>query len=343
MKSNTTSLCQRRHRILGRRRLMATVLVASIVGGGVTVASTAGASPAPPSTPSVLSDTTGSPTTYTFTTLDSSQDPTFNQLLGINDQQVIAGYFGSGTPPTTNPNQGYTIDPPYGQENYASENFPGSQQTQVTAINDFGNTAGFYTNTAEANFGFVDQDGSFTTVTDPKTSSKPSFNQLLGRNNDGDAVGFYNDAKGHSHAYEYNVDSKKFTAITPPGAVSASATGINDQGDVVGTLTTAKNVMEGFLLKGSTYTDFEIDGSSQTMALGVNDILQIVGSYVDGSGATHGFVDSNTGVTSIDDPNGVGTTTVNGINNGGSLVGFYTDGAGNTDGFLAVPSPYPPS
>jgi hypothetical protein len=35
-------------------------------------------------------------TTYTFTTLDNQADPTFNQLLGINGNHVIAGYFGSG-------------------------------------------------------------------------------------------------------------------------------------------------------------------------------------------------------------------------------------------------------
>jgi hypothetical protein len=309
------------------------VLTASIVGGAVTATSVAGASPAPPAAEAS--------TTYTFSTLDSIGDPTFNQLLGINDQQVIAGYFGSGTPPTTHPNKGYTIDPSYGQGNYTSENFPGSQQTQVTAINDLGNTAGFYVNTAGANFGFLDQNGTFTTVTDPMTTSKPSFNQLLGRNNNGDAVGFYNDAKGHSHAYEYNVNTKTFTAIAPPGAVSSLATGINDEGDIVGTLTGAKGAMKGFLLKSGTFTDFEINGSTQTMALGVNDVLQIVGSYVN-SGGMQGFVRNSAGVvTTVNDPHGVGTTTVNGINNGGSLVGFYTDSAGNTDGFLAVPTPYP--
>ena len=41
-----------------------------------------------------------------FTTLNNQADPTFNQLLGINDQGVIAGYFGSGD--TGHPNQGYT-------------------------------------------------------------------------------------------------------------------------------------------------------------------------------------------------------------------------------------------
>ena len=33
---------------------------------------------------------------YTFKTLDDHADPTFNQLLGINDHGKIAGYFGSG-------------------------------------------------------------------------------------------------------------------------------------------------------------------------------------------------------------------------------------------------------
>jgi hypothetical protein len=286
---------------------------------------------------------TGATTTYTFTTHDSNSDPTFNQLLGINDQQVIAGYYGSGTPPTTHPNKGYVIDPPYGQGNYTAENFPGSQQTQVTAINDLGNTAGFWVNSAGANFGFVEQNGTFTSVTDPMTKSSPSFNQLLGRNNTGDAVGFYTDAKGHSHAYEYDVNTKVFVSITPPGAVSATATGINDQGDIVGFLTNGKQAMEGFLLKGGKYSEFEIDNSKQTMALGINDVLQIVGSYVDSSMNLHGFVKNAEGaVTSIDDPNGVGTTTVNGINNGGALVGFYTVGTVN-HGFVAVPSPYPAS
>lgn len=50
--------------------------------------------------------TTTSATSYTFTTLDNQNDPTFNQLLGINSHNVIAGYFGSGTPPTVHPNKG---------------------------------------------------------------------------------------------------------------------------------------------------------------------------------------------------------------------------------------------
>jgi hypothetical protein len=50
---------------------------------------------------------------------------------------------------------------------------------------------------------------------------------------------------------------------------------------------------------------------------------------------THGFIWApGFGFQNVDDPNGVGATTVNGVNDHGRLVGFYTDSAGNTNGFL---------
>ena len=48
-------------------------------------------------------------------------------------------------------------------------------------------------------------------------------------------------------------------------------------------------------------------------------------------------VNDNHGFATVDDPNGLGTTTINGVNDFGGLVGFYVDGNGNTDGFTAIP------
>ncbi|MGD1098587.1 MAG: hypothetical protein ABSB35_42235 [Bryobacteraceae bacterium] len=45
----------------------------------------------------------GGPIAYNFQTLNNSGDLAFNQLLGINEPGVIAGYFGDGV---TLPNQG---------------------------------------------------------------------------------------------------------------------------------------------------------------------------------------------------------------------------------------------
>jgi hypothetical protein len=284
-----------------------------------------------------------SATNYTFTTLDDQADPTFNQLLGINGNHVIAGYFGSGAD-AQHPNKGYVLRPPYGQANYTNENFPGSTQTQVTGLNNQGDTSGFWVTANGTNHGFVEWNGVFSSYNDPKTPHMAgSVNQLLGINENGQAVGFYNDAAGNSHAYQVNQATRVFTAIKIPGAVSAAATGINKGGYIVGTAKDAAGDTSSWLLApGGQLTTYQFPGGSDTQAFGINPQKQIVGSYLDGNGVMHGFVLTNPqGPTShwqsIDDPNGVGSTVVNGINGAGDLVGFYTDAAGNTDGMLATP------
>jgi len=279
-------------------------------------------------------------TSYTFTTLNDQADPTFNQLLGINSKNVIAGYFGSGA--TGHPNKGYLLKPPYGQANYVNENFPGAQQTQVIALNNLGDTAGFWANAAGANHGFVEWNGSYTSYTDPNTPKiAGAVNQLLGINNNGVAVGFYNDKHGDSHPYKVNQATGTFTALHVNGQ-SAQATGINNNGDIVGFATTAAGDTSGWLLNGTQLTAFQYPGGSDTQAFGINSSNQIVGTYLDAQGVQHGFVLTDptgpkTHWATVDDPNGVGSTFINGINTAGDLVGFYTDAAGNTDGFLAKP------
>ena len=305
-------------------RTAAVALAALVAGTGTTVALSA--SPA---------QAAGK---YTFTTLDDQADPTFNQLLGINNSNVISGYFGSGMP--GHPNKGYVLNPPYGQANYMNENFPSSAQTQVTAINNKGDTAGFWVNPHGTNAGFIEWNGVFTSYVDPLTpAGRGSVNQLLGINDSGIAVGFYNDVNGNSHAYMVNQATGVFTKIPHQGR-STVATGINDAGAVVGFDTTA-GVTSSFLIENGVVSRFQFPGGSETEAFGINQSDQIVGSYLDGAGVMHGFVlDHPTSTAkwhSIDDPNGVGSTVINGENDAGDLVGFYTDGAGNTDGMLATP------
>ncbi len=329
-----TGLAGRAARLRGAARASAaavatgTVAGALLLAGGSAFAATAGHHAA-------------TATSYTFTTLDNQADPTFNQLLGINSHNVISGYFGAGTP--GHPNKGYLLDPPYAQANYVNENFPGSAQTQVTGLNNLGDTSGFWVSGNGTNHGFVEWNGVFASYNDPKTPHmKGSVNQLLGVNNSGVAVGFYNDAAGNSHAYQVNQATSVYTAIKIPGSVSTVATGINNNGDIVGTAKDASGTTSSWLLHDGHLTTYQFPGGSDTQAFGVNNKDQIVGSYTDGGGVSHGFVLSKplgpvSHWQSIDDPNGVGSTVVNGINNNGDLVGFYTDAAGNTDGMLAQP------
>jgi len=63
--------------------------------------------------------------------------------------------------------------------------------------------------------------------------------------------------------------------------------------------------------------------AGQTEAWGINDLGQIVGEYGDGTGKTHGFLDSGGRFTTIDDPFTTTLTIAGGINHGGQVVGYY--------------------
>lgn len=283
---------------------------------------------------------------FSFQTLDNGADPTFNQLLGINNAGTIAGYFGSGA--AGHPNQGYTLAPP---ASYTNENFPGSRQTQVTGINNIGTTVGFYSNTnngigLDANSGFVNQGGLFTTV-NGVTGSTPPISQLLGVNDHNVAVGFSNDAAGNSHGFTYDIFQAAFTSINDPNGVSTTAAAINNNGDIVGFFVDAGGATHGFLDKGGIFTTLDVPGASSTMLLGLNNLGVAVGVETDAANLMHGIIwDGLTNTWQVlDDPNGIGTTTFNGLNDKGQIVGFYEDGVGintRTHGLLVqthVPEP----
>jgi hypothetical protein len=295
------------------------------------------------------------PTTYNFFTLDNNTDPTFNQLLGINNAGTIAGYYGVGS--VTHPNKGYTLVPPYGQGQYTNENFPGSAQTQVVGINSNASptTVGFWVDAMGNNFGFVDQGNSFTSIADPSTPTTGTMvNQLLGVNNNNVAAGFYVDAAGNAQGYLYNIGTMAFTPIILPlsfNAMMTTATSVNNAGEVTGFYTDTAGNIHGFLDNGGTFTSFDdpSGNGTNTMFLGLNNNGMVSGSYVDSAGVTHGLVYNillNTFQT-VDDPHssatpafGVTGTTVNGLNDKGQLVGFFSDGT-NVNGFLATPVPEP--
>jgi Cu/Zn superoxide dismutase len=287
------------------------------------------------------------PTGYSFTTVDDPADPTFNQLLGINQNGIIAGYFGSGA--AGHPNKGYRVSDRE-LSNFVNENFPGSVQTQVTGVNDADVTVGFWSgmnnaNNSNDNTGFYRIDGQYHSVAYPASNNAtPLVNQLLGINDDEVAVGFYTDAAGSNHGYTYSVHSHRFRSVTVSGqgATSVTAAGINSHGDIAGFFTGSGGAQDAFLLTdGGRQTVLAYPGATMTQAFGVNDHDEVVGVYRTGSGngaQTHGFTWTRAGsFQTVDDPNGVGATTVNGVNDKGDLVGFYTDAQGNTDGMLATP------
>ena len=290
-------------------------------------------------------------TTYNFFDAINPADPTFNQELGINDSGVIAAYNGSGVP--GHPNQGYTTTMASiiaGTPSITVENFPGSAQTQVIGINNFGTTVGFYSptnNGSDANYGFWNRTaGTYGAVFDPNATSNstPAVNQLLGTNNKGVAAGFYNDANGNSHGYTYNLNTGKFTNVIDPAhaAASLTATAIDDAGDVAGFFVNGAGLDTGFLDQGGTFTPIRLPGFADTQILGMNaNGTELVGQAFGPKGFTVGIVYdvATKTLTQYSDPKGVGSTVFNGVNDNGDIVGFYTNATnGYTIGMLATPA-----
>jgi probable HAF family extracellular repeat protein len=278
---------------------------------------------------------------FQVVTLNDHKDITFNQLLGINNDGVIAGYFGSGAS-ATHPNKGYWFASPYAQSNYANENFPGSAQTQVIGINDSDVTVGFFANSAGTeNQGFWEQNGRFHAIHIPwGNQANPQISQLLGINDTGWAVGFYNDAKGNAHGFAYNPRFNDWKQVNVKGATSVTAAGVNDESTITGFYTNSAGDVDGFVkwVNGKTVT-LAVPGASSTNPTGINDRGEVVGTYTVGTGSsavTHGFTWLNGKWTTVNYPS-ASSTSINGVNNEGDIVGFYTDASGNTDGFLGLP------
>ena len=70
-----------------------------------------------------------------------------------------------------------------------------------------------------------------------------------------------------------------------------------------------------------SFTTIDVPGSFSTLANGINDAGQVVGTYTNSAG-TFGFLESGGSYTTIDVP-GATRTEANGINDAGQVVGTY--------------------
>jgi hypothetical protein len=292
---------------------------------------------------------------YQFVELGSHKNRAYNLLLGINNHGRIAGTYGSGGGGQAS--KGYTINPPYGQGDIKSENFPHSAQTEVEGLNDTNVQVGYYstqnkTSGIDNSFGWY-FNGSFHKVVYPTgNNAKPIQDQLDGVNNHDVAVGYYENGSGRFRGYTYSIKTGKFALVTEPGAPtggsapSLSAYGINNAGDVVGSYTTATGALEGFIkLAGGAFRTIAVGGAKETFAFGVNDSDTVVGGYLDdstGVGIFHGFIwrpgANKTSIfkTAADDPSATAVSIIAGVNDENDVVGYYEDGHG-FHGFLAYP------
>jgi probable HAF family extracellular repeat protein len=126
-----------------------------------------------------------------------------------------------------------------------------------------------------------------------------------------------------------------YTTLDDPAATNGTfATGINDQGQIVGTYNDAAGP-HGFLYSGGVYTtlDNTVRPLGDTVVNGINALGQIIGYYYDGNGDKHGFLYSNGAYSPLDYPAARQTVPL-GISDAGQIVGNYIDSGGVGHGFL---------
>ncbi|MFY9631309.1 MAG: hypothetical protein WAJ94_06835 [Candidatus Cybelea sp.] len=320
---------------LGAAAVAATLLPAfsACSGGGPAVPVT------PPAARLVRPDANARPAgwdQFSYQTINDPQDPT-TEVLGVNNLGKIVGYYGSGNHTT-----GFDATPPYEAQNFRNEDYPGGTQTEITSVSNAKSIAGWYRDKHGFIFGCILWQGIWTSYKDSHLRGSPTqLTKLYGLNDDGLAVGFYQDDHKVDHAFELDETQSRFHSIFPPGAKNAVATGISGKGDIVGYMTNADGDTIGWLLKGGHYTTFHHPNSDYTLPWAVNWQDDIVGEYKDQQGKTHGFIltqplGSQTW-QQIDEPNARGATSVHSVNDHHTMVGFYTDASHHIDGFLATP------
>jgi hypothetical protein len=158
---------------------------------------------------------------------------------------------------------------------------------------------------------------------------------MNGISNSGVSVGFDIDNNGDLHNFLVNpLRSALVTELNINGSMNAMALGVNVRGTVVGT----DGNSNAFYENHGRVTTFIPLGGTAAVAIGINDLDQIVGQYTTSGGTMPGFVRLKQNLyDTINAPSGATSDVVNaqGINNRGQVVGFYAGNDGNVHGFMA--------
>ena len=201
-------------------------------------------------------------------------------------------------------------------------------------INIAGTVTGQYGDASNNSNGFVWQNGTLQILDNPGSPDTV----LASVSNRDVAVGYYGDATA-SHAATYSFAGGAWTTLPDiPGNSSNQGWGINSSGVVVGEarVNSASNPTAWIWdPNAQSYSYFAVPGAAQddTYPDAINDRGQIVGSFVDTSGAVHGFVKDGEDYTTIDLP-GATATYVWGINNSGAIVGPWHNLSGWAEGYV---------
>jgi hypothetical protein len=174
--------------------------------------------------------------------------------------------------------------------NFAHFNYPGSFLTLALGINNNGDIWGQLGEPYETQFLY--QNGNYSLF--PGIVYVSNNGMILFNSPSGPAILF----------------NEQVTLLNVPGPVTA----INNNGTVL---------VPGGFVKNAVFTSVKYPGAVGTTVSGINDLDEVVGTYVGSDNRLHGFIYKDGVYTSFDFPVAWTSVHVLGINNNGEIVGNY--------------------
>jgi uncharacterized membrane protein len=205
---------------------------------------------------------------------------------------------------------------------------PATNGTPV-ALNDLGGIAGTFLDSKNVAHGFLLYQGRLTTFMFPGSTGTSVSD--MSRN--GIIVGGYSTKDGKGHAYM--VHAGGFRTITLPGFPNSdlTVTGVNSNGDVVGTINSDTLPVNGFLLHNGKVTILSFPGADVTQPTSINDEGVVVGGYlIQSVNSNPAFMWKDGVFSNIKPPDSIPEPFVfaNKISNSGVVVGSYQPESGGT-------------
>ncbi len=197
----------------------------------------------------------------------------------INSHGDIVGYFQDSSP--SHLAHGFLLK----GGSFTTIDVPGARSTLVRGINNQGDIVGLAGTDTGAS-AFLLRNEVFTRIMPPGAVGS----QTGAINGHGDIVGFFidNNTGAPNTTHGFLLKDGKYTNIDVPWFSQATiATGINDQGDIVGIY--SDWTAHGFLRRNGEFSKVDIHGASSTNVSNINNKGEILGTYYDGT-AWHGFV-----------------------------------------------------
>jgi uncharacterized membrane protein len=208
-------------------------------------------------------------------------------------------------------------------------NYPNAIWTFAYAINDEGQIVGYYYDNHNCNScGFSKVGSQFTSI----YCTEGIGTTANAVSNKGEVVGGYVDIDTD---YGFILQSSgSCLSLNPFNSGSSAASGVNDDGDIVGYYShNGLGNFQGFLYANGNYTNVACEGWPNTFAFSINDAGVIVGAVENSDGSIYNAFVYKSGKCSVFSFRNRSTLAW-GINKQGQISGYYLSSDGSAHGWV---------